>query len=344
MRNLHRLLGLWLSGIVLIVSITGSLLLLKPEYLRVVVPEANQALQREQISIVLDALDPMYSNGEWRFIRLYSHNLSLHKVFLSERRYAWHTQSGRQLEVWSGNQRFEDWLLDLHHRLLLGNTIGLNIVGIAGLLLLPLVTFGFCLWWPRRKAFKYGFIPKYGRYGDTQRSHANLGAAIGIPVLLIVITGVILVYPSESRWLLQNGFSEQPPPVVTREGKVDSAAKWAWADQLNYVKSEFPDSIIRWAQPASEQSPFRVIGFQEKNALDKTGKSSVRFYKDGGTLIKVAQDQPMKVRAMNITYGLHTGDIHPVYRYAMVLFGFGLSALAILGFLTYWRRKSSSPA
>ncbi|MBL4672334.1 MAG: PepSY domain-containing protein, partial [Arenicella sp.] len=152
----HRYIGLLLCLIMLSISITGVILVWKKEYLWLSVDGARQVADPNMLAKAIENIEASYDDGEVTFIQLYSEDLSIHKVFLSDRRYAWHNQRGDKVQVWSGNQRWEDFFLDLHHRFLLGNKIGLNIAGFGGLLALPLLVLGFILWWPRRRLLSLG--------------------------------------------------------------------------------------------------------------------------------------------------------------------------------------------
>jgi len=53
----------------------------------------------------IEKIKSAYPDSNVQLIQLYSEGLSIHKVFLSERRYAWHDQRGNQLQVWTANQK-----------------------------------------------------------------------------------------------------------------------------------------------------------------------------------------------------------------------------------------------
>ena len=159
-RRLHRYIGLAISAILLIISITGVLLLWKKEYLWLSIHDARETVATELLPSAINNIESQYDANEVVFIQFYSEDLALHKIFLTERRYAWHNQHGDFIQQWSANERLEDFLLDLHHRFLLGNTIGLNIAGIGGLLALLVIILGLVIWWRRRNRLLKGLLPK----------------------------------------------------------------------------------------------------------------------------------------------------------------------------------------
>jgi len=302
-------------------------------------PAARAVVKPDMLPSAIENIQAQYDIGELRFIKVHSQNLALHKAYLADRRYAWHDQKGQLIQQWQGNERWEDWLLDLHHRFLLGNTIGLNMAGFAGLLLLPLIFIGLRIWWPRRRFWVLGFRVKRAQRGEFIRAHSNLGASISPPVILLAITGVILVYPSESRWLLQNGFSSTSPPPVVYSQQVVAAS---WVEQIAFSHKQFPGSQIRWVQPELEPNAERVIGLVQAGAWDNSGKTSLRFstdYVDNAVQVKDARQQSLKVRGLDLSYVIHTGDLGFAYRFMLIVIGFGITWLCLLGLRSYWRSR-----
>ena len=337
MKILHRYLGLLLCGFIFCISLTGTLLLVKKEYLWLSIPQARVSIDHSYLASAMGNIERQYQ-GAARFVQLHSQNLSIHKVFLPDRNYAFHDQSGLQLKVWQGNDAIEDWLLDLHHRFLLGNTIGLNIAGASGLLLLPLSFVGLLLWWPYRRFWK----PKISFQSNRARSsHTNLGVILILPIFLVAITGVILVYPKEARWLLTNDFSNSTPsPVMIKK----SVSGTTWQAQIDFALKEFPRAQIRWLQPTNEDSSDRVIGLSQQGAWDKTGKTTLKFTESQEVFIKDARHQGTAVRAVDLTYALHVGDIAFIYRLFLIVSGIALCALSFFGFRSFclWSFRSRS--
>jgi len=106
-RIFHRYLGLSLSVILLIMSITGVMLLWKKEYLWLNIGDSRELITPELLPNAITNIESQYKLNEVVFIQFYSEDLAIHKVFLSERRYAWHNQRGDFIQLWQGNERFE---------------------------------------------------------------------------------------------------------------------------------------------------------------------------------------------------------------------------------------------
>lgn len=336
-KSVHRYLGLALCLIMLSISISGVLLVWKREYLWLTIPSARAIVDDRYIANALQKIESTYAKNEVQFVQLYSENLALHKVFLSDKRYAWHSQKGDQLELWTSNERIEDWLLDLHHRFLLGNTIGLNIAGFGGLLLMPLLIIGLFIWWPRRRFLKLGLWPGSFQRGAIMRSHGNLGGVSVLPIFLLALTGVILVYPVESRWFLVDFFTDRQPPIE-RSVQV-SLEHLAWDSVIAAAGDQFPSSRLRWARPSSEETPNLVVGLQQAGAWNRTGRTSMTFSDNPEVIIVDAFEQPRKERIFGFSYSLHAGKLGLWYRMLLTVFGLALGTLCVFGLLSFLKRK-----
>ncbi len=342
-KSLHRYVGLLLCFLILAISLTGVILVWKKEYLWFSVEGARERIDTSLLANAMDAIEQNYAIGEVIFIQLYSEDLSIHKVFLSGKRYAWHDQRGHSIQIWSGTQRWEDFFLDLHHRFLLGNTIGLNIAGFSGLLLLALLIMGLKIWWPRRNLIKLGLIPHSTTRSVIMRSHGNLGAVFSVPVFLLAITGVILVYPVESKTVLLESLGAGGPQIK-QVIKYDQDANFdSWANLIELAYERFPGAKIRSAQPSSMESATRTLYLQQKQGLHRLGRSSLRFHKNGDLTLVDELRQRWADRVFGFSYPLHTAKLGIFYRIVVTLVGLGNSLLCILGLLSFLKRRERLP-
>ena len=175
--------------------------------------------------------------------------------------------------------------------------------------------------------------------GSLMRSHGNIGSVSVLPILLVAVTGVILVYPTESRWLLLDSGREQTPVALQKINLDHRQADWATL--LQEVEQRFHGSHVRWIQPASSDNPDRVIGLQQVNALNAMGKTSVRFSAQGELIIKDARQSPTSQRLFDFSYPLHVGKLGLWYRLLLSLFGLALAALCVFGLLSFTKRGRS---
>ena len=340
-KTLHRAIGVGLASIVLLISVTGVMLVWKKEYLWVSIPSARELpAQTIEYTKVIQTIQSEYQANEVLFVRFYFDELSLHKVWLSEGRYAFHDQLGKQIQVWKANERFEDWLLDLHHRLLAGNTIGLNIVGFSGLLLVPLMIFGLILWWSWRRSFGFNLFPASSNLGQIRKTHAETGVTTLLPVLLVVISGVILVYPSESRFIFRDGFKKAGPPKVRIIEAHKIPSTFSWMSVLSLVDSEFPEATIRWLALPDKKTGAFSIGVQETGSWDRMGRSQIKF--TGEQWLKIEQrEQSTMFKLFDFFYPIHTGKLPTWYRFLLSVAGVMLAWICFLGLLTFFKRRET---
>ena len=341
---IHRYLGLLLSIIVCVVSLSGTLLLWKKEFLWLDFVDARQSIDTTALAKAITRIETRYPVNDVVFIQLYSEDLSLHKVYLRNRHYAWHNQQGQQLEVWSGNGRFESWLLDVHHRFLLGNSVGLQIAGFSGLLLMALLVIGLCIWWSRRRTLRLGLLPNSMKRGVLMRSHGNIGAVFSWPIFMLGLTGVILVYPSQSSFVLVNAFGDDAPPVKQLESFDVSNGLPDWQSAITSVYKRFPGAQIRsvspstYKQPMASQKASLSIGFQQAGGWHRLGQSSITYRHNGQLIIKDELQQPRLKRVFDFSYPLHTAKLGLFYKCCLTLVGLAMLLLSLLGLMSYAKR------
>lgn len=338
--NWHRWLGLALSAMLLVISITGVLLIWKPEYQRLSVIGADQTLRTELpfLASSIDAIIASYETESIKLIQVYPEQVSLFKVFLFDKQYAWHAPTGELLETWSSNGRLEDFLLDLHHRFLLGNTIGLNMAGFTGLLMLPLMLIGFVLWWPRRRTLKKGLLPRGSERGRYMMSHSNIGGISVLPFLIIAISGVILVYPVEAAKVLLPGYAEsEKPHIVDIESGPLANNTLA---QLQIAEQYFPNATIRWLRPPNANYSQTIVGLQQANSWNRQGKTTVNFAAGRAVQINDALKQPAAKRVYDFMFPMHTGMLPLWYRLLLTVFGAGLAMVSLFGIVS-WLKKNN---
>lgn len=335
----HRYLGLVLCIVMLSISSTGVILVWKKEFLWLTVEGAREVVDIRLLATTIPAIEKSYGKNEVRLIQLYSEDLSIHKVFLSGRRYAWHNQYGDRVQVWSGNERWEDFVLDLHHRFLLGNTIGLNIAGFGGLLLLPLIVFGCVMWWPRRRLLIAGLWPASTVRGALMRSHSNIGALFALPILMLAITGVILVYPTESKVFLLESVGLESATISNTEVLGISPDSLEWQHIIEIAREQFPEARIRSVQPMLEKTESRSINLQQKDGWHRLGRTSLTFHANGELTIVDELKQARAGRVFGFSYPLHTAKLGLLYRLLVTFVGIAFILMIIFGFGSYLKRN-----
>jgi uncharacterized iron-regulated membrane protein len=181
-RTIHAWGGAALALLILLISLTGTLLVWKQEYLKWDLPQARADFvpSPEALAVIATAAEAQFKPNAITQIDFATENFALTKVLLSDHSLAFLDTRGRLVGQWAMNTRFEDWLYDLHHRLLLG-TMGLTIAGLSGLLMALLVVAGVISYWPMRRGWGRGFWPRHSSRSDLQASHRNIGIVEALP-------------------------------------------------------------------------------------------------------------------------------------------------------------------
>ena len=86
----------------------------------------------EALAQIAESVEAKFDTDDILQIQFATHDFALTKVVLADTRYAYLDTQGRIVDEWVRNERWEEWLYDLHHRLLLED-LGLTIIGLAGL-------------------------------------------------------------------------------------------------------------------------------------------------------------------------------------------------------------------
>jgi uncharacterized iron-regulated membrane protein len=91
------------------------------------------------------------------------------------------------------------FLADLHIHLLAGER-GEHISGFFGIALIAMILSGLWLWWPGRRGFKFKHIlPKNLKRNSSLKSHRALGVICSLLLLVIVSSGVGLIFYPQSQ-------------------------------------------------------------------------------------------------------------------------------------------------
>jgi len=217
------------------------------------------------------------------------------------------------------------------------------------LLLLLLIVLGLIIWWPKRSFFRVNsLVPNiwltiFSRRQLLQR-HGDIGSVLALPVFVFGVTGVILIYPIESRTILLDGFGKRAPEVIRIESFDASDGLPVWSEIIEIARHKFPESRIRSVQPSSTNSFKRILNLQQKTGWHRLGRTSLSFSIKGELLIKDELAQARAERVMGFTYPLHTAKLGLFYRVIVTVLGLGFIFLSVLGLIAYLQRppKNSS--
>jgi uncharacterized iron-regulated membrane protein len=345
-RTLHAWGGLTLALLLLLSSITGTLLVWKEDYVKLITPEAQVDFipTPKALAVIAEAVEAQFENNDILNIQFATEQFPLTKVTLYDTNYAYVDIQGNVVDQWYMNDRAEEWLYDLHHRLLLDD-LGLTITGLAAIALLILVLLGVITFIPLRRQFRKGVLPENLQRSELVISHRNLGSVIALPLLLTLVTGIILAFPFQAEELLLDELRQTPEysdAMVVGIDEINGEGVGDWLPAMERTLAVFPGAVIRSASVPSGFSIHRIIGVQQEGEWNRTGMSVTYIDEEMGYMdLRIdAQNFPLTERVFNTVYPLHTGKTGSlIYKLWITFFGIGAALLSSLGMTSFIKSK-----
>ena len=338
LRSAHKWLGVLIAPLLLAVIMSGVLLLWNPEYIKSTVPNANTppAYSVASLGLATERILSAYPNGTVRLIEFFPRDIGLHKVILTDSRCAWHDQDGGALQSGACNRGLNGWLHRLHDGFLRSDELGQNLLGVTAILLIALLVLGAKTWvsFGRRSQFKV--LPISTQPSQLRRSHRNLGLILVLPTLLIALSGIVLVYPTEVAKLVLGDPARQNARQKTLAGY---AALPNIEAKLEFASSEaFPGAKVRWVRPPNGGYDKFLVGVQQAGSLNRLGRSYVIFDNHRPIERLDAQAQTFDKRLFDFILPLHSGNFSMWYR--LSLSAIGLLLIAVIGLALFSTLKT----
>jgi uncharacterized iron-regulated membrane protein len=335
-----------LALFVLLSSLTGVLLVWKQTYLKLVIPEARVEFVPEPAALarIVESIEAQFDVDDIGLIQLATRDFPLTKVTLADTRYAYVDVEGNIVAQWFMNERWEEWLYDLHHRLLLGNR-GLAIVGFIGLAMMLLVIAGVVSFWPMRRGLRLGIRPKGAERTHLLVTHRNIGVFEALPFLLTLATGAVLAFPFQTEaWLLDpvRRTQEYSDSLIENLDDISGENSGEWLPAMTRALATFPAGEVRSVTVANRASPYRIIGVKQPDEWHPDGMSRVYIEAASGYMdVRFdAVSLPGVERAYHAVYPLHTGKLDSLpYKLFLTLSGLLAATLASLGLVCFLRGR-----
>jgi uncharacterized iron-regulated membrane protein len=345
-RLVHAWAGATLSLLLIVLGLSGSLLVWKDDYLRATIPEARQtgSLDLDTFALVAQQAQDRLFAGPPSSITFATNQLGLHTVNLPNEAGAYLSRDGGIRLSWSGAERFEILLFDIHHYLLAGET-GKIVAGASGLAALGLTLTGLVIALPALRLFSGRVWPSSGKRRELIIAHRDLGLIIAAPLMLATVTGAMLVFDDFARPALQ-AFAPGatiPKPPKTGVGIID------WSRAMSEAQRQFPTATIRIAIWPSAPGKPAAIRLRQVGEWHTNGRTIVWI--DPETSQAVGQVDALALgggdRFWNAIWPIHAaklGDSPITARtidWVTSLTGLGL---ALLGFYGLWAFAFKAPA
>ncbi|MFN4185449.1 MAG: PepSY-associated TM helix domain-containing protein [Hyphomonas sp.] len=340
LRTAHAWAGAVLSLLIAILGLSGALLVLKKDYLRLVFPQAREpiSLGPETLGPVIDRIEAEYGPQGLQYISLGDPDFGLHKAVLRDGGGAYLDAAGETVARWARNGRPEEWLFDLHHYLLAGNP-GKMIAGIAGGAAVLLAITGLIIVWPSLRMFAWRVWPKSALRRDLLAQHRDLGVIFALPILLIAFSGFSMVYSGPVRATLNLITTSRPEPpderVKAGPGTTD------WTASLAAAQERFPGAIPRLASPPRSEGSPASLRLRQPQEWHQNGRTYLLT--DPATNHTIGASDGMAVtradRIFNTLYPLHSaGTGGRLYGLLVFLTGLSLTVLGLAGTWTFLRK------
>lgn len=166
-----------------------------------------------------------------------------------------------------------DVVLRLHYSLAVGS-VGMTLMGFIGLALLFSMLTGLILWWPGQGKFRKALMIKSNASPERLNFdlHKTFGFYSSAVLLLLILSGVYLIFPDYGRGLI-SVFSPVIEPYPIYRSVVPTGAKIPidLAQVTRITDARFPDGEYRWIGfPKDDQGVYQV----GKPAIDEINQRS----------------------------------------------------------------------
>lgn len=240
LRTLHAWSGAALSLVLILIGLSGAVLVLREDIIRLAVPEAREAPVRtpQALGAVLESVERRHPGTARAFIAS-GPDYGLHRVYRSD---GAENLSQRGEEVRSGVMDATGALADFHQDLFAGEA-GHMLVGVSGIAAVILALTGLVIWAPAWRSFRVRLWPTSGRRSELVSVHRNLGVLFAVPVILFCGTGAAIVFGEISGKVLSRALPQATAPAHSIPpagvGDID------WPRALAAAQARFPDGDVR---------------------------------------------------------------------------------------------------
>lgn len=342
-RLAHVYAGLVLSLVLLVLAVTGSALVYKEAYWRLVYPELRgpDVAPGPAVHASAVAAAGREFGDAVRSVKMPEPGVPAYHLYLDGGE-AFLSVDGHQLiDTWTPRERLMPFLFDLHAHLMAGEA-GERVGGVVGLLGVLLAATGLVLWWPaRRRLSLSNLFPRDLSRRTLLVWHRDLGVIFAPLLLLLLLTGSGLVFYSAARTVLNGVVGMAAGPVDTPpEGPAGLPRRPLDAEMLARVQGAFPDARVVFYYPP--RGDVTVHGFRVKRPCELHPNGRTYVYLDlAGEVVRTADACALAVgdRAANAMYPLHAGKADSAaYKLAVFLGGLALAILSLTGVVTYLKR------
>lgn len=341
---LHRWVGGFVGLLLATLGLSGAILVWEGEWIGL--RGADDAVQQNSEAFASAVTVAANDAVDLSRITFASQEIGLHQAIYADGSGAYITQSGAIVERWGSNwERPELWIFDLHHYLLAGES-GKLATGILGLIGVFFVLSGAILWWRTRRTFAFRLWPARLTRSAIVRQHRDLGILAAPLLLLSLITGIAMIFPSWAETILSPWSGPPATEQLTQEEQVQPTVN-QWKAMLDEAGRRFPNAELRRLQFPGDDSGPVLLRVRQPFEWTPNGRTYLRFELDSGALIEI-DDSARAATAQSVQekiYPLHSGKVGGwVWKLVLTLAGLALTVLGLLTAFSFWFKKSHAKA
>jgi len=346
---LHRWIGLLVSLLLIIISLTGSLLIFSDELDRAFNPqllhvEPQGEMQSHQE--LVESAKKLYPALKVHRITVPSSPDVAYTVMMADAKDDYtdvylNPFNGEVLGSRPWKQTIGGFLIELHVHLLAGD-FGMQIVGICGGLLLLMGITGLALWNGWRN-LKYGLTIRW--QAPRQLVHYDVHKAIGVLsvafLALIAATGMAMVFWTPFENAVYH-LTQNPRPVEVASQVAVGKAPMAINEILQKAEAALPGAKLFKFFPAKKpEATFNVwMHFPQEHEFNKEPYLHLDQYTGAVLRVDNPKQASLATRIMTAQYILHVGNYGGWFtRILYCLVGFAPLALVVTGFALWQRRR-----
>jgi uncharacterized iron-regulated membrane protein len=327
LQTLHRWLGLAIATVVLLVSASGGLLLLRDPYYRARFPSLAEPVRVTSVhgyAGVLSAIEAQFGDRQIRTVKFPRPGMNAFAVWFHDKSQGLIDPStGALIYEWRWSTDPAAFLFELHAHLI-GDETGSLVNGLTALAVVFLGLTGLIVWWPRRDgALRLrGAIPRTTRPGELLRSHAAIGALSVLPVMLFALTGAAIIFYDEASAVVDAVFRSRPADEPDARVIPRDARTRPWPEVLAALEATLPEAETVFLYPGTPANPRLVFRKRAPGEWHTNGRSYVVIDPYSAAVVQTidARTQGTGTQVMHAVYPIHAAKVG----------GPGLVALAAL--------------
>lgn len=338
-RQIHIWVGLALSLLLFVLAVTGSALVYKEAWWRLVHPELR--IEQPQLgpgdhARAIAAAEATFGEN-LRSVKLPEPGVPAYHLYLKTGEAFLSAVDHSVIDEWRPREQFMSLLFDIHAHLMAGDA-GERVGGVIALLGVLLSVTGLVVWWPTRRQFSLRNVAPSGWSRRELRVwHRDLGLVATPLLLVLLLSGSALVFYGTAGRILNGMFGDAPQTSVTPAPDAGPPVQLADSAMLARVEEEFPGSRLVFYYPPRDGIGYNEFRIKQSCELHPNGRSYLYLNASGAVL---ARSDPCLLppgeRTLHASYTLHSGKTESgLYKLAVFLGGIILAALSLSGAITY---------